>query len=210
MTTTPTSPAQRRTQAERSAATIERLHAAAVECLVDTGYARSSTQDICQRAGVSQGALFRHFPSRVAFMISLAEFIGRELVVQFAQRLRHTSEQQPTDIISLALFLARANTRSPLQSAWTELLVAARTDIELQASLQPIWTRNRAEIREEAQQLFPMLMAQMPDFDTAVDVVTMFYQGEAMNHWLNPAGEGDENRANWMADRLRDAWKRPV
>jgi AcrR family transcriptional regulator len=105
----------RRTQAERSAATIDGLLLAAVESLVDVGYARTSTQDICKRAGLSQGALFRHFPSRLAFMIAVADHVSAQLVVQFSTRFRHVEQQQPTDLIGLALNLARENTRSPYQ-----------------------------------------------------------------------------------------------
>lgn len=195
---------ERRTQAERSAATIGRLHQAAIDCLVENGYARTSTQDICTRAGVSQGALFRHFPSRMAFMISLADHIGRALVVQFAQRFRSSSEQQPGDVIGLALHLARGNTRTPLHHVWTELLVAARTDAELREALQPIWIKNRDEIHAEARQLFPALVRELPDIDTAVEVVIMCFQGEALNQWLNPSDLGDGQRLAWLGDRLRD------
>ncbi len=193
----------RRTQAERSAATIERLHQAAIDCLVEQGYARTSTQDICRRAGVSQGALFRHFPSRVAFMISLADYIGQAMVLQFAQRFRHAGEQTPENVITLALRLARANTRTPLHHVWTELLVAARTDAELREALQPIWAKNRDEIHAEARQLFPALVRELTDIDTAIEVVIMCFQGEALNQWLNPSDLGDAQRSAWLGDRLR-------
>jgi AcrR family transcriptional regulator len=193
----------RRTQAERSAATIDGLLLAAVESLVDVGYARTSTQDICKRAGLSQGALFRHFPSRLAFMIAVADHVSAQLVVQFSTRFRHVEQQQPTDLIGLALNLARENTRSPYQQAWVELLIAARTDTELQNALQPIWTHNQSQIRSEARNLLPGLVDRIPDFDTAVEIITMFYQGEAINQVLNPRQEGDSRRAAWVGGLLR-------
>ncbi|HEX5360431.1 MAG TPA: TetR/AcrR family transcriptional regulator [Fluviicoccus sp.] len=201
--THPTTTVVRRTQAERSAATIDGLLLAAVESLVEVGYARTSTQDICKRAGLSQGALFRHFPSRLAFMIAVADHVSAQLVVQFSTRFRHVEQQQPTDLIGLALNLARENTRSPYQQAWVELLIAARTDTELQNALQPIWANNQSQIRSEARNLLPGLVDRIPDFDTAVEIITMFYQGEAINQVLNPRQEGDSRRTAWVGGLLR-------
>lgn len=196
-------PTVRRTQAERSAATIDGLLSAAVESLMEVGYARTSTQDICKRAGVSQGALFRHFPSRLAFMIAVAEHVSKQLVLQFSTRFRLIEQQQPTDIIGLAMNLARENTRSPHQQAWIELLIAARTDNDLRLAIQPIRENYRREIRLEARDLMPTLINVIPDFDTAVEVVTMFYQGEAIYQGLDPHENGDDRRSAWIANLLR-------
>lgn len=198
-----TTPLVRRTQAERSATTIENLMHAAVNSLVEVGYARTSTQDICRRAGVSQGALFRHFPTRLAFMIVVADYVGLQMVEQFTSRFLRVEQQQPTDLIGLALNLARENTRSPLQHAWMELVVAARTDRDLQAAIQPIWAKSQQKIRDQARNLLPGLVDHIPDFDTAVEMVTMFYEGEAMNHVLNPLTDGDDRRAAWVGNFLR-------
>lgn len=198
-----TTPPVRRTQAERTATTIENLMHAAVDSLVEVGYARTSTQDICRRAGVSQGALFRHFPTRLAFMIVVADYVGLQMVEQFTSRFLRVEQQQPTDLIGLALNLARENTRSPLQHAWMELVVAARTDRDLQAAIQPIWAKSQQKIRDQARNLLPGLVDHIPDFDTAVEVVTMFYEGEAMNHVLNPLTDGDDRRAAWVGNFLR-------
>ena len=50
-----------RTQAERTAAMRGRLLDAAVESLVELGYARTSTQEIARRAGVSRGTQLQSF-----------------------------------------------------------------------------------------------------------------------------------------------------
>ncbi len=57
---------RRRTQAERSAVTRQALLDATIQCIVDLGLARTSTAEICQRAGVSRGALLHHEPAKAA------------------------------------------------------------------------------------------------------------------------------------------------
>src|SRR5204862_5492808 len=55
---------QRRTQAERSAATQALLLDATIDSLVEVGYANTTTTGIAERAGVSRGAQMHHFPSK--------------------------------------------------------------------------------------------------------------------------------------------------
>ena len=55
---------ERRTQAERTAGTQAKLLDAAIDCLVELGFAKTSTQEIARRAGVSRGAQLHHFPTK--------------------------------------------------------------------------------------------------------------------------------------------------
>jgi AcrR family transcriptional regulator len=66
----------RRTQGERRETMTRRLLDAARDQLVLSGYAGATTARVCERAGVSQGALFRHFPTREALMVAVAEDVG--------------------------------------------------------------------------------------------------------------------------------------
>ena len=56
----------RRTQEERSAATRAKLLDATIDCLIELGYAGTTTTLIAERAGVSRGAQLHHFPSKDA------------------------------------------------------------------------------------------------------------------------------------------------
>ena len=70
--------AERRTQEERREGTIRKLLDAATEALIEVGYAGASVQEICERAGVSQGGLFRHFATREALMVAVGEDVGQQ------------------------------------------------------------------------------------------------------------------------------------
>src|SRR5271154_2528623 len=86
----------RRTQAERRAATRTALLDAAIDCLAEEGYAKTTTRRIAQRAGVTPGALQHHFATR-------AELLGqarRHLGSKVAQKM---FEDRPADIASLRL-----------------------------------------------------------------------------------------------------------
>src|SRR5262249_59611980 len=70
----------RRTQRQRREATIAKLLDATLAALIDVGYTRASIKEICLRAGVSDGGLFRHFQSRLDLILAAADHIAqREL-----------------------------------------------------------------------------------------------------------------------------------
>src|SRR5262249_61236914 len=60
--------AQRRTQAQRTAATRAALLEATVDCLVSRGFDGTTTTEVAHRAGVSPGALLHHFPAKAELL----------------------------------------------------------------------------------------------------------------------------------------------
>ena len=76
----------RRSQQERREGTIRKLLDAATETLIEVGYAEASVQRICERAELSQGALFRHFATREALMVAVGEDVGAELLTAYRKR----------------------------------------------------------------------------------------------------------------------------
>ncbi len=57
----------------RSEETRERILAAAEESFARYGYDATSVAEICERAGVSKGAFFHHFPTKQAVFAALLE-----------------------------------------------------------------------------------------------------------------------------------------
>lgn len=184
---------------ERSSATIKKLLVACVQVLIDKGYYRASTQEICNQAGLSQGALFRHFPTRLDLMVATGEYIGEQLLEQFILRFRRDEPDLSPDLINMTLQLLRANSRAPLQLAWFELVVAARTDHALREALRPIWQRKMTRIREHALKLLPELKDSIPEFVTVTDIIMLFFHGEAINNMVQPPETGDAERELWLS-----------
>src|SRR5680860_399919 len=75
---------RRRTQQERRDATMAKLLDGTIAALAEVGYARTTIKEICDRAGVSQGALFRYFDSRAALMAATAAEVGNRQFAAFA------------------------------------------------------------------------------------------------------------------------------
>ncbi len=125
-----------RTQAERSAAMRSRLVDAAIESLVEHGYAHTTAVEICRRAGVTRGALQHHFPSTSALFVEVLEAIYRE------------GDDAPDDepVASLEALVRRgfARTSRPRFKAVIEIWLAARNDPDFAAELGPAIERMSA------------------------------------------------------------------
>lgn len=192
----------RRTQAERRAGTVRKLLDGATAALIDLGYANTSVQQICTRAGLSQGALFRHFGSRIELLIAVANDLGESLEALYQQeflRLRRRS----TDELALALKLLRSNVQSPKHQAWFELLMAARTDRTLHAALTPIWRRRDAAVQALAAALLPDAARALPEFPVIVDVLVTLFHGEGVDRFLRADPHADAARMRWLLAQLR-------
>jgi AcrR family transcriptional regulator len=120
----------RRTQVERSAATRAALLDAAIACLVEEGYAKTTTRRIAERAGVTPGALQHHFASKAAL---LGELIGYMRAKTMSEMFAEGVPSTPSIRKRHELLLDRMWRiyRGPLFTALIELAIGARTDPEL-------------------------------------------------------------------------------
>lgn len=75
--------APRRTQEARSAETRRRLLEAALQVLQEAGYANLTISKVSQRAGVTNGAMQHHFPSRDDLLLALLDAVYPVLQIPF-------------------------------------------------------------------------------------------------------------------------------
>jgi AcrR family transcriptional regulator len=125
-----------RTQAQRREQTRTALLDATIDCLVDVGYARTSVQEICARAGVSKGAVQHHFTAKAELMAAAVE----HLTTKLRRRLATSLDELPGGGtgVAAAIDLLWTGYSGTLSTAVTELWVAARTDPELRAAIRPV------------------------------------------------------------------------
>src|SRR5690242_15513875 len=123
-----------RTQRQRREETVGRLLDACIDTIVEVGYARASAAVITKRAGVSVGALFRHFETMGDFMAATASEVLRRQLETGTKRLAAIPADKPA--LQAGLEIIRDLTGGPSNAVLYELLIAARTDEKLKASMQ--------------------------------------------------------------------------
>jgi hypothetical protein len=62
-------------QAEKSQMTRTSILEATLQCLVQVGYAQTTTEKIASQAGISRGAMTHHFKSRAMVFNAVAKYI---------------------------------------------------------------------------------------------------------------------------------------
>ncbi len=186
----------RRTQAERRATTRAALLDAALECLIEDGYAGLTTRKVADRAGVSQGTQMHYFPTRARFV---AEAV-RHLAFKLAAELREQDTMHPrTDRRRLELLLDHTWEihTGPVFQATMELWVAARTDAEIREAMTEVARDVTRMIATGASEMFPELMAR-PRAGEVLDMGLAIMRGLAVLRITND--EADVER-RWRRAR---------
>jgi AcrR family transcriptional regulator len=174
----------RRTQEERREETIRKLLDAGTEVLIELGYAGASVQKVCARAGVSQGGLFRHFPTREALMVAVGQDVGQKLLADYRHKFEALGARDEEPIV-LAMRLVRDQCRSRLNQAWYELAIASRTSPALRKALQPVAVTYYADVVELARQLLPDLAGLLGDrFPVLVTTILAVFDGEVVHRFI--------------------------
>lgn len=194
---------KRRTQEERREATVRKLLDAATDALIEVGYAEASTQEVCRRAEVSTGGLFRHFPTREALMVAVGEDVGRQLLDDYRKRFEAARNER--DPLEVALRLVRESCRSRLNQAWYELAMAARTNKRLQKAMGPLAERYFDDIAALARELLPELAHALGDyFPIMVSTIIAMFDGEVVHRFMLKKPIVEEARVQLLLMITRD------
>ncbi|MGH3458103.1 TetR/AcrR family transcriptional regulator [Aeromicrobium sp.] len=152
MTTQATGAAPARTpQGERTRAMRLRLLEATVDCLVELGWAGTTTTVVSERAGVSRGAQLHHFPSKQALVVAAVEHLSERRRDDMVAAAADLPDQGRTRAV---LDVLSAQFVSPVFFAALELWVAARSDAELRSAVGPLERRIGRETHSYALELF--------------------------------------------------------
>ena len=130
----------------------KRLLDATVECLVQYGYAGTTTTKVTELAGVTRGAQVHHFPTRADLVAAAVRHLAAkrtELAFEKIDEVRRAA-----DPIDAALDLLWEVHQGPIQYATIEMWVAARTDPELRKQLTVVEPAARASLLEFAKAAF--------------------------------------------------------
>jgi AcrR family transcriptional regulator len=152
-----------RSNRERTTATRTRLLDAALAALVEVGYARASTVEICKRADAPRGTLLHHFPTRSSLMCAAIGYVWERRLVELRRAFSVIETESPEPARGArAVELLWEMYSGPTYDAWMELVVAARTDAELRSELRSVWRRFDARLQALFAELFPTTTSPNP------------------------------------------------
>jgi AcrR family transcriptional regulator len=172
---------------ERSVATRAALLDAALECLVERGYAATTTLETARRAGVSRGAQLHHFPTKANLLTTAVEHLFDRRRAEFLDAF--ATIDLDADRLDAAIDLLWSMFQGPVFVAWTELWVAARTDSELAVTVIAMERRFTAETRTMFTEMFPAVPGGDPLlYDIGRDFAFAVMTGVALQR-LFPHGE---------------------
>jgi AcrR family transcriptional regulator len=192
-----------RTQQQRREETVGRLLEACIATIVEVGYARASAAVITKRAGVSVGALFRHFETMGDFMAATASEVLRRQLESFTKRVAEIPAEAPA--LEAALAILRDITSAPTNAVVYELLIAARTDEKLRDTLQHELGQYAAKIVDAARALPGAEGFPEETFPVVVALMTNVFDGAAVVEGVLPQPEIAERRIGVLTALLNAA-----
>ncbi len=151
----------RRSHAERREATRAALVTAAIASLVEEGWAGTTTRSVAQRAGVSQGAMQHHFPTKRDLVEAALSAILEELATSAATWEPPAGEDERVLFLLDRLWEIHC---LPVNHAVQELLTVARTDPETATLMKALHGKAEDAAVAAARQLLPEA-ADHPGFD---------------------------------------------
>lgn len=197
----PSGPGDQGWQAQKSAATRELILSAAVRCIVELGYSRTTTMKIAERAGLSRGATLHHFPSKLDIIRAAVDYLHERRLRAFRNSVNAIPEG--TDRIKAATEAYWAHATHPIFVAFFELSVAARTDKELRKILRPAQKSFDEEWYKTAQEVFPEWQSDPEAFDLALALVQHLMEGIAISTMTHQRQTDHDMLKKYLETQLR-------
>lgn len=192
--TLPTEPKQPRAHATR-----QRLLDAALEELVEHGYAGLTTSGVARRAGVSRGAQQNYFPHRETLVAETVRHLGRRQIEDIKHAVAGTTEGRTR--LRALLDIVYEQNGGPLFAAVVEISLAVRREPELHDLIVSQERAISQALRETATELFGEEVASTPQFAQRWATVLSAVRGLALLKLMGRPGD--------VVDRTWDRSLRP-
>lgn len=174
----PTNFRPRLTQDEKTAETRRRLLDAAILCLIDRGYANTTTSEIAERAGLSRGAQLYHFPKKEELLTSALEHLFELKFGEIKEKVGRLTNENDRRATAIDMLWEISNGR--LTTAWIELVVASRTDAYLRESVTAANARVEELINRSFEELFPRTDDASPHYEVIPHIVCLTLEAMAL------------------------------
>ncbi len=171
-----------RSQAERRHETQQKLLDATVECIVNHGFSRLTTIEIARAAGVSQGALFRYYPTKTAAVVAATERLFDKVMHDFGELMGQPGAGLTQMVDNLEAWFASGDF-----IAISRLFAESSADAELRQAIRPIVEQHQQNTDRLICRLFPG--PELATQRTAAHAVIYLLQGIATERHLLSDGQ---------------------
>lgn len=190
----------RRSNVQRSAEMQSRILRAAVDCLIEHGYAAMTTTMVSHRAAVSRGAFLHHFRTKEDLVLAAVEHLFDQRYAEFRAAFDRVPATADRPAAALDLLWRIVGGDSFL--AWLELAVAGRTDERLGAKVRELGTRMALAVEHIHRDLFPPPATPNPFYEHAPRFAFAVLQGLALDRLLIDAARVHADEIIAMMKRL--------
>ncbi len=163
----------------------DRIVEAALQCFARSGFHGASMQEVCAEAGMSPGAVYRYFPSKVAIIAAIAE-AERAQHAAFFERMAEADD--PVEALaSIGVDTLERLLAGPAAALTAETMAEAARNPEIRAMFQ----RLNAEARTSLTQALRRgqergLVDPTLDVETALQLIMALGDGLAVHQGLDP------------------------
>lgn len=169
---------------ERGRIAKDAILAAAMDCLLEDGYAATTTLRVQQRAGVSRGKLLHHFPSKRVLIASAVKRLMDDRM-DAAQQSDFPDAPAAEDVAARVEWaVVRMWETFFADNFWAamETWIAARTDPELAGDIVDHERRVLRRVRTTLARSFGEVVAEAPGFPRTLDLVFTSMRGMALTY----------------------------
>lgn len=193
---------RRRTQDERSAATIKKISEATIDLIAEVGFVNVTTTMVAKRAGTSRGAILHHFPSKSELVKhATGDMWGQVTAASRAMRENDLSGPLDADVLVDAVWTGLMT--DTYVSVSMDMMTAARGDTDLAAHVD-LWIRRMfASYRKTAKQIFAANGLSKEDSETLIILVTSTLRGLRIAQMFEPEADRTLEARTMLADLIR-------
>lgn len=196
-------------QAEKSSMTRSAILEATIQCLLELGYANTTTALIANYAGVSRGAMMHHFPSRISVMRAVIDYLHVLRLQEYRDLMSDIDDPQSklTDkAIRESVEAAWRYVNLPSFLAYQEMLAASRTDGELRQIIEPVEKDFEKQFLDTVKAVFPHWQ-NLARLEGAHDMVQFLMKGMALSHMSVRKNARAKRVMTYLTAILHDIYK---
>ncbi|MCH7506197.1 MAG: TetR/AcrR family transcriptional regulator [Proteobacteria bacterium] len=196
----PAGPGETGWQAQKSAATRKQIVSAAIRCIVESSYSKTTMMKISEKAGMSRGATLHHFPSKMDIIRAAVDYLHEKRLQAFRRSIKDIPAG--ADMAHLAVQAYSAQLNHPIYVALFELSVAARTDKKLKEILVPAQLAFDREWYQTAWDLFPEWHSDRKAFDLALNLCQQLMEGMAISNFTHPRKIDTQQLLDYLEEKV--------